>query len=200
MKVPESIKRFADVFSELPGIGPRQAIRLAFYLVYKGGNAEAEAIRAIQGLSDAKICRQCFYIHESKGELCDICSDKSRDKGVIAVVEKETDLISIESTGKFKGRYLIIGDLRKKSVLEPDQKLRLQSLKSFIKDLPEGKAKEIIVAVNPTSVGNLNAAAIIEEMKPVTEKISRLGMGIPSGGEIEFADSETLGAALERRA
>lgn len=199
MKIPEGIKKFAEVFSEFPGIGPRQAARLAFYLIYKGGNAEDQAIKAIQSLADIKICKQCFYIHDNQGDLCDICMDKTRDKAVITIVEKETDLMSLENTGKFKGRYLVIGDLRKKSVLESDQKLRLKSLKAYIAELPEGKAKEIIVAVNPTSVGNLNAVAIIEELKSSSEKITRLGMGIPSGGEIEFADAETLGSAIDRR-
>jgi len=204
VKIPDGIRKFAEVFAEFPGIGPRQAVRLAFHLVYKGGGVEDQAIKAIESLKDIKICRQCFYIHDGKGDLCGICSDKSRDGSVIAIVEKETDLMSIESTGKFNGRYMVIGDLRKKSVLEPDQKLRLKSLKSYIALLPGlpgqgAKAKEIIVAVNPTSVGNLNAVSISDELKSSAEKITRLGVGIPTGGEIEFADAETLGASLERR-
>lgn len=207
MRIPESIRKFADFFSKLPGIGPRQAIRLGFYLAESGEGARAEAEKAIESLADIKICTRCFYVHDTKGELCEICSDSSRDQSTVAIIEKETDLMSLENIGKFKGVYLVIGDIRKKSILEPGQKLRLQSLKARLKELPPstssgqsgGKAKEIIIAVNPTSVGNINAAAIADELKGSTEKITRLGIGIPSGGEIEFADVETLGGALERR-
>lgn len=199
MQIPPKIKKFVDIFSELPGIGPRQAIRLAFHLVYKGGGVTEEAASAIKNLGEIKICKQCFFISTHDDLLCDICRDKTRNQKVIAVVEKDTDLISIENTGKFKGRYLILGDLRRKGILESDQKLKLQALKDWMKTLPEGKAEEIIIAVNPNSVGNLNAVSIAEELKPFTAKITRLGIGIPSGGEIEFADADTLSSALERR-
>lgn len=199
MKIPSEIKKFNDIFSQLPGIGPRQAIRLAFYLVYKGGGVTTEAAAAIKDLGEIKICKQCFFVSTHDDLLCDICRDKTRNHKIIAVVEKDTDLISLENTGKFNGRYLILGDLRRKGVLESDQKLKLQALEDFIKNLPGGKAEEIIVAVNPTSVGNLNATSIAEELKPFTQKITRLAVGIPSGGEIEFADADTLTSALERR-
>lgn len=197
--IPEGIKKFAELFAKLPGIGPRQATRLGFYFANRGEAFKRDAIKAIESLDKVKVCARCFYVHELDGEICNICADKLRDQKTIAILEKETDLMSLESTNKYKGVYLIMGDLRKKSVLDPEQKLRLQSLKSRISKLDGGKADEIIIAINPTSVGVINANTIIEELKPVTKKISTLGMGIPFGGEIEFADEETLGAALERR-
>ena len=115
------------------------------------------------------------------------------------VVEKETDLLSLENTGKFTGRYLIIGGNSKTGTLEEWQKLRLQSLKQFIEKEFAGQAQEIIIAFNPTSAGDFSAALIEKELKGFTKKISRLGRGLPTGGEIEFADDETLGSALERR-
>ena len=207
MKTPDSIKKFAEVFEKLPGIGPRQAVRLGFHLAQLGEGERAEIAKVVEGLSSVKICEQCFYVHERDGALCEICSDPARDKSLVAVVEKETDLTSIEGTGKYKGLYLVLGDLRRRGELEPGQKLRLKALKSRLAKLPAsagsgqaaGKAEEIIVAVNPTSVGNINAEAIVDELKDSTKKITRLGLGIPSGGEIEFADAETLGAAMERR-
>lgn len=213
MIVPPSIRKFVDVFSALPGIGPRQAVRLAFHFVYKGGGLIKEAIAALSEIEKVKICKQCFYIvaspqtnadHTRKNAevntmLCDICADKKRNQKVIAIVEKETDLISIENTGKYSGRYLILGDLRKRGMLEPDQKLKLENLKDFIKKDLGGKAEEIIIAINPTSVGGVNAEFITKELKPLAAKITRLGIGIPSGGEIEFADEDTLTGALERR-
>ncbi|MBI2011021.1 MAG: recombination protein RecR [Candidatus Colwellbacteria bacterium] len=199
MQAPKPIKRFAEIFAALPGIGPRQAIRLAFYFIQQGVDFAHTTAGVIADLRKIKLCRQCFYIHENPSGLCDICEDKKRDMGVIAVVEKETDVMSIENTGKFNGRYLIIGDLRKTGVLETEQRLRLQSLKTWIEKEMGGKAKEIIIALNPNPQSDLIASLIKEELKNLALKTTRLGRGIPSGGEIEFADEETLGSALERR-
>ena len=199
MRIPAVIKKFVDIFSELPGIGPRQAIRLAFHFIHQGLAFENEASKAIADLKKIKTCRDCFYIHENASGLCDICSDETRNKKVVALVEKETDMLSIESTGKFKGRYLVLGDLRKTGLLEAQQKLRIQSLKSWIKEELKGRADEIIIAVNPTTYGDLNASIIGKECEGLTGKITRLGRGIPTGGEIEFADEDTLGSALDRR-
>lgn len=199
MKVPSSLTKFVEIFSSLPGIGPRQAIRLAFFFVEQGVAFNDEVAKTILGLKGVKICRQCFYIHENASGLCDICSDPNRNKKLIAIVEKETDLMSIENTGQFNGRYLILGDMRKTGILEAAQKLRLASLKDWIKKELGGKADEIIVALNPSPQGELMAGLITEEFKGLTARVSRLGRGIPSGGEIEFADEETLGSALKRR-
>lgn len=208
MKLPDYLKKFVEVFSSLPGIGPRQAIRLAFHFVSKGGGLANEAITALQEIEKVRLCRDCSFVHMNPEGLCDICRDADagrRNKKIIAIVEKETDLISIENTGKFRGRYLILGDLRKKGILEQDQKLKLDNLKSFIKAFPQGgagepgKAEEIIIAVNPTSIGIVNSKVIADELKPFANKITKLGIGIPSGGEIEFADEDTLGEALEGR-
>jgi len=199
MKIPEAIKKFVDVFSELPGIGPRQAVRLAFYFIHEGAAYEAEASKVIANLKNIKICRDCFYIHENASGLCDMCGNKGRNHKLIAIVEKETDLLSIENTGKFNGRYLVLGDLRKNGILETDQKLRIQSLKTWIKEKLGGEAEEIVIAVNPTTYGDLNASIIARELQGSAAKITRLGRGIPTGGEIEFADEDTLSSALERR-
>lgn len=199
MRIPEAIKKFVQIFSELPGIGPRQAIRLAFYFIHQGAAFETEASKVIADLKKIKICRACFYIHENESGLCDICSDTKRNHKLIAIVEKETDLLSIENTRKFNGRYLVLGDLRKSGILETDQKLRIQSLKIWIKEKLGGRAEEIVVAVNPTTYGDLNASLIAKEFQGLAAKITRLGRGIPTGGEIEFADEDTLSNALERR-
>ncbi len=196
MKVPESIKKFVDIFSALPGIGPRQAIRLAFYFVRSGISFQDEAIGAIADLKKIQLCKNCFYIHENANELCDYCGDKGRDQSVIAVVEKETDIISMENTGKFNGRYLVLGDLRRNGVLEPSQRLRIKSLIGWIEGELNGSADEIIIATSPTVEGGIIADIIAQELKPFAKKISRLGRGIPTGGEVEFADQETLGSAI----
>jgi len=207
--LPDPIKNFIAIFSQLPSIGPRQATRLAFKLIAGGKNKIEETAKAISDLRYLKICPDCFFPYDADSDglkadkrglnLCDICRDPQRKKNIIMILEKETDLISIERTKKFKGRYLVLGELTKSGVLESDQKLRLNNLKSFIKKLPEGIAEEIIIATNPTTYGDLNSSIIAKELERFTKKITRLGRGIPTGGEIEFADEETLASALERR-
>jgi len=199
MRVPEPIRRFVEIFSELPGIGPRQAIRLAFHFIHRGQALQSETASVLAGLKGVKICKQCFFIYHGAGDLCDICADPHRDKSVIAVVEKETDLLSLENAKKFTGRYLVVGDLKKSGILDIEQRLRLQSLKAWIKESLGGKVKEIVIAVNPAPSSDLIASLITQELKPFAEKVTRLGRGIPTGGEIEFAYEETLREALTRR-
>jgi recombination protein RecR len=199
MKLPEFIKKLSDKLAELPSIGPRQAIRLAFYLVSRGADDIAGLAKDIDNLRQVKTCERCFFVHQNKGTLCDICQNTARNQDVIMILEKETDLISIENTGKFGGRYLILGQIPKTGLLSDLQKLRLQNLKSFIQKLPDGRAEEIILAFNPTSAGDFHASLIAKEIAPFAKKISRLGRGLPTGGEIEFADDETLSSALARR-
>lgn len=200
--LPEPIKKFIEIFSELPGIGLRQATRLAFKLINSGKNKIDETAQAIADLKHLKICPQCFFVFAGNppagGNLCHICSDKNRRQDIIAIVEKETDLISLERTKKFKARYLVLGEITKTGILDSIQKLRLNHLKDLVKK-QFGQAEEIIIAINPTTYGDLNASIITKELTPFAKKISRLGRGIPTGGEIEFADDETLGQALERR-
>jgi recombination protein RecR len=198
--LPEEIKKFVEEFEKLPSIGPRQATRLAFRLILSGQAKLSELSDAVSGLKKVKICPRCFFVHSQKNKFCFICSDELRLNDTFMVIEKETDLISIERTGKFKGKYLILGELTRSGVLEPWQKLRLNSLKKIITDeMPDKKVKEIIIALNPTTYGDLNASLIEKELKPFAEKITRLGRGIPTGGEIEFADEETLSHSLTRR-
>jgi len=196
---PDPIKKFAAVFAKLPGVGPRQAVRLAFHLVESEQSLLGEISDSVAELMGLKICRNCFFVHGNSDGLCDICRDPKRNPQIIAVVEKATDLLSLEKTKKFSGRYLVLGDLKKTGVMEPEQKLRMAALKKYIEKDCGGQAEEIILAINPTAYGDLNAAMLTTELKPFAKKFSRLGRGIPTGGEIEFADEETLSSALERR-
>jgi recombination protein RecR len=204
MNLPDPIQKVADELSDLPSIGPRQAIRLAFYLAGKSKEDVRALATGIDNLRNVKICERCFFVHQNAENLCDICKNANRNQRVITVVEKETDLVSLENTKKISGRYFIIGQIPKTGFLEEWQKLRLQSLKSWIsgqgtRDKGQGQADEIILAFNPTSLGDLQASLLAKELAPFAKKISRLGRGLPTGGEIEFADDDTLGSALERR-
>ncbi|MBI4086113.1 MAG: toprim domain-containing protein [Candidatus Liptonbacteria bacterium] len=225
MKLPDSIRALVDALAELPSIGPRQAIRLVFYLIGLGSNNIQNLSQNIDELKKIKICERCFFIHQNPDTLCDICRSPARRQDIIMIVEKETDLLSIENTSRFNGRYFIMGAISKTGILDDRQKLRLQNLKNFIansknsthtSNTPDtthstgavagqalqpgsGQAEEIILGFNPTSHGDFNSSLVEKELKPLAKKITRLGRGLPTGGEIEFADDDTLGAALEKR-
>ncbi len=197
----DPIKNFVELFSKLPSIGPRQATRLAFYITTLGKGKIRELAEAVDTLGNIMTCARCFrsFTPSAGQKLCSICNDPKRNKAIIAIVEKETDLISLERTHKFSGWYLVTGELAKTGDLSPEQKLRFTSLKSFVQKELSGSADEIILAINPTTYGDFSAGVMSKELKDVTKKISRLGRGIPTGGEIEFADADTLANALERR-
>ncbi|MEK7574223.1 MAG: recombination mediator RecR [Patescibacteria group bacterium] len=194
--LPQPIKTFIEIFSKFPSIGPRLATRLAFYLANIGKNEIENLEMAVSNLKKLKTCERCFFIYTDN---CPVCSHKNRDKETIAIVEKETDLISLEKTGKFHGQYLVLGGLAKNGELNLQQRLRLKSLAGRIKKESGGKMKEIIIALSPTTSGDFTSSLIEEGLKPFSQKISRLAKGVPTGGEIEFADEETLGSALEKR-
>lgn len=198
-KLPEPMEKVIDALARLPGIGPRQATRLAFYLVGRGAQYDKQLSDAVGALQTVKLCERCYFVHQNADSLCDICRNPQRRQDVIMIIEKETDLLSLEKPGKYDGRYLILGGVSKTGILESWQTVRLQKLKNFIRDTFNGKAKEIILAFNPTNVGDFSASLLAKELEPFTESITRLGRGLPTGGEIEFADEDTLGSALARR-
>lgn len=196
---PDPIKKFIEAFSRLPAIGPRLATRLAFHLTTLDRqelHALAVSVNNLKGLTR---CERCFFLKSGAQKLCSFCADAARDASIIAIVEKDTDILALENTGRFKGQYLVLGELPERGVLESSHKLRLQALKDRIRKELKGKAKEIIVALNPTTFGDFVVDTVRQEFKTLAEHITRLGRGIPTGGEIEFADEETLTSALERR-
>lgn len=197
--LPEEIKKFIDSFSKLPSVGPRMATRLVFFLLGMDKTSFGEISSALVDLDNLDRCKRCFFFKEKEKEMCQICRDKSRNAKTIALVEKETDIISIEKIGSFKGHYLIIGELPEKGSLESIHKLRIGSLKNRIENELGGKAEEIIIALNPSSFGDFMATIIKEEFKNLSKKITRIGRGLPTGGEVEFADEETLKSAINRR-
>ena len=206
-RLPEPVRKLAHALAELPSIGPRQATRLAIFLAAQDGAVRAEIMRRLGELANIKLCARCYFMHQRDGDLCDICADPARDPALVMIVEKETDLISLENTTKFRGRYFIIGPIPKIGTLADWQRERLAKLKASIagelKDqAPQpgsGQAREIILGFNPSSIGDFNATLIMKELGGLAKKMTRLGRGLPTGGEIEFADDDTLGASLEGR-
>ena len=193
--LPRPLQNFIDIFSHLPSLGPRQARRLAFHLLSLDEGTLGRVGKAVGELQKLDRCPRCFFVKEKEEKLCRICRNPKRDPRTIAIVMKETDLVSLESAGTFPGRYLILGESRI-GELGTGQKLRLKHLASLIHKELGGKAAEIIVAVPPSSEGRLLMEELHPFIAPLAERVTRLAHGIPTGGEIEFADEETLKNAL----
>jgi len=193
-----SIKKLIDLFAKFPTIGPRTAARFVFYLMRLGNQEIDNLVSAILDLKKSvKICKSCFNLFSGQNDICQICANSRRDKTLLCVVEKETDLTVLEKTKKYQGFYFILGvafGALKKSGIE---KLRVKELEQKIKNNPE--IEEIIIAVNPTTEGEATALYLERLLKPYDKKITRLGRGLPTGGELEYSDEETLGAAFEGR-
>lgn len=199
MDLHDPLKRFVDLFSRVPSVGPRQAIRIAYHLIRLDPSQRRELQDAIASLESISTCPRCFFPHQHATEtLCAICRNTNRDQRTIAIIEKETDLLSLERSRTYNGRYFIIGVARVNSENKM-RETRLAILKKQIAEECGGTADEIILAISPTTYGEVAAATLMKELQPLTARISRLGRGIPVGGEIEFADEETLREAIRRR-
>ena len=189
------IQDLIDELSRLPGVGPKSAQRLAFWLV----NAEqADARRLAESIILVKekvtFCRECGNVAE--GDLCRVCRDPSRDLSLICVVEEPKDAATIEKAGIIKGRYHILGGaISPLDGIGPEE-LRIQEL---IDRVGNGEVNEVILATNPNLEGNATAMYIAGLLKPLGIRVSRLASGLPVGGDLEYADEVTLGQALEGR-
>lgn len=205
----KSIQKLIDRFSKFPTVGPRTAARFVFYLLKLKKEEVKELIESISDLSkNIKFCNFCFKPFEGEKNLCEICSNKSRDQKTLCIVEKETDLGPIEKTKKYTGLYFILGG--NISLLKKDaEKIRIEELLERIKNpgsfglAGNTKFEELIIATNPTTEGNATFLFLERKLKPLIQerktKITKLGRGLPTGGELEYADEETLSEALERR-
>ncbi|PIW91917.1 MAG: recombination protein RecR [Candidatus Nealsonbacteria bacterium CG_4_9_14_0_2_um_filter_37_38] len=207
---PPSIQKLINLFSKFPTIGPRTATRFVFYLMRLSGEEINQLIKSISELREKiSLCKFCFNPFqpptgtEEEG-LCEICSDHSRDKTLLCILEKESDLVSLEKTKKYKGLYFILGGTVSTLKKADIEKLRTKELQERIKNperfgIPGADFKEIIIAINPTTEGETTALYLERILKSFGKKITRLGRGLPVGGELEYADEETLSSALEGR-
>ncbi len=191
------IQRLITELSKLPGIGTRTAQRLAFHLLRVG---EEEAFALADAIREVKLritfCEVCFNLAE--GPLCRICQDARRDPDVICVVEEAVDVISIERTHEFTGRYHVLGGaLSPIDGIDPDD-LKIAELYARVRD---GDVREVVVATNPTTTGEataLHIAAGVRELSPGIT-VTRLASGLPVGSDLEYADELTLGRAFSGR-
>jgi len=199
-----TIQKLIDLFSKFPTVGPRTASRFVFYLLRLPKEEVDKLVSSISELkNNIKICKSCFnpfdpsIISGQGDELCQICSNPSRDKSLLCIVSNETDLMSIEKTKKYQGLYFILGGTISALKKADIEKLRIKDLEERIKSRPE--IQEIILALNANAEGEATALYLERFLKPLNKKITRLGRGLPVGAELEYADEETLKAAFEGR-
>lgn len=204
---PEPIQRLIALFSKFPTIGPRTASRFVFYLLSKPNKDVQELLEGIAELKKKiRTCSFCFNpfdIGEQGETLCFICQNPGRANGLLCVVEKESDLEALEKTQQYDGLYFILGGTVGTLKKEDRESIRMKELKERIahpKDfgLPS-PFKEIIIALNPTTEGEATALYLERELKDAQVKLTRLGRGLPIGGELEYADEETLRQSLLNR-
>jgi recombination protein RecR len=184
-----------DELGRLPGIGPKSAQRIAFHLLKV---PTEDATRLAFAITDAKarvrFCERCFNVAE--GSLCPICSDESRSSSMVCVVEESRDIVAIEKTGEFRGRYhVLLGAMSPLEGIGPEQ-LKIRELVARIE--PEG-IEEIILCTNPNTEGEVTAMYLARLLKPIGLTVTRIASGLPVGGDLEYADELTLGRAIEGR-
>lgn len=199
MKIARPIAALIESFQKLPGVGPKSAQRLTYYLLHVPQSQLDDFAESLSLLKkDTKLCSVCENVSET--DPCPICSDSLRDKSVIMVVEQPLDILAFEKTGKFKGVYHVLhGAINPLENIGPDE-IYIQGLLDRIKE-NKPKIKEVIIATNPTMEGEATAMYLMKEVKGkgLKLKVTRLGMGIPTGADLEYADETTLTQALEGR-
>jgi recombination protein RecR len=189
------VQRLVDELGRLPGIGPKSAQRIAYYLL-KVAPEDARRLAAAIVEVKEKIswCRRCFNIAE--GEECGICRDPRRDTTLLCVVEEPRDIVAIERTQEFRGRYHVLqGTISPIEGIGPDQ-LRVKELLTRI---PAEGVEETILATNPNTDGEVTAMYLAKVLTPLGVRVTRIASGLPVGGDLEYADEVTLGRALEGR-
>ncbi len=189
------MQSLVDELGRLPGIGPKSAQRIAFYLLKA---APEDAKRLARAVVEAKErvswCRRCFNFAE--GELCVYCRDDRRDSTLLCVVEEPRDIVAVERTQEYRGRYhVLLGAISPIEGIGPDQ-LKVKELLARVND--EG-VKEVILATNPNIEGEATAMYLARLLKPLGLRVTRIASGLPVGGDLEYADEVTLGRALEGR-
>lgn len=195
--LPEPVQNLIDAFSRLPGIGPKTASRLTFYLL----RAPEELTKSLsQALVDIKqntaLCKVCFNITRKDRPVCEVCSSEQRDRDILCVVEEPLDVLAIEKTAGYNGLYHVLH-----GVLSPIEGIGPEDLK--IKDLYErlktNDFQELILATNPSMEGDATAMYLHERIAPIGIRVTRLARGLPVGGDLEYADQNTLLRALAGR-
>ncbi len=203
MRIPKAIQNTVEAFERLPGVGPKSAQRLTYYLLHVPQGELDKFAMAVQNLrKDTIICSECLLIGET--DPCSICTDEQRDDSLLCVVEQPLDVLALEKSGKFKGIYHVLhgkidplNNIGPEEIYIPQLISRLQKGTSYL-----GKPiKEVILATNPTMEGEATAMYLAKQIKSknLGIKVSRIGRGLPTGADLEYADSTTLDQAMNGR-
>lgn len=199
MRSIRPVKKVIDAFEALPGVGPKSAARLAYYLLNVPQERLTKFAEALENLKkDTKLCKLCFNVGEE--DFCPVCEDETRDKTQVCVVENSLDLLAFERAEGYKGIYHVLGGVISPLANIGPNDLRIPQLLARVKT---GEIKELIIATNPNMEGEATAMYITQKIKDMGMaddiKITRIGRGLPTGADVEYADGQTLMRALEGR-
>jgi recombination protein RecR len=192
---PEPVTRLIEAFSQLPGIGPKTASRLTFYLLRRPAEQSETLAAALRDLKERIVyCQTCYNITEQSP--CAVCQDEARDRSMVCVVEEPLDVLAIERTGEYKGLYHVLhGAISPVEGIGPDE-LRIDELMRRLDDEP---VREVLIATNPNLEGEATAMYLARLLQARGIRVTRLARGLPVGGDLEYADAVTLSRALEGR-
>jgi recombination protein RecR len=192
---PAPVTRLIDELSELPGIGRKTAARLTFFLLRSRTDLTERLAEALRELKErTRFCSVCYNITEE--DPCPVCADATRDRSMICVVEEPLDVLAVEQAGIYKGVYHVLH-----GVLAPSEGVFVEDLRigELMARVRGGGVDEVILATNPTGEGDWTASYLLSQLRPLGMRITRLGRGLPVGGDLEYADAVTLTRALEGR-
>jgi recombination protein RecR len=195
--LPKPIQELTEALERLPGIGPKTASRLAFYLLRAPEEVSQKLANALLAVKSAtSLCPVCFNFTLAGQQECDICSSAERDETVLCVVEEPLDVLALERTGGFQGRYHVLH-----GVLSPIEGIGPDDLKirQLVERVRPGKVHEVLVATNPSMEGDATALYIKQQLTPFNVRVTRLARGLPVGGDLEYADQNTLLRAMSGR-
>jgi recombination protein RecR len=192
---PEPVARLIDALQRLPGIGPKTAQRLTFFLLKRPVEEVRELAEALTAVKDRIVyCQTCFNVTDQ--DPCRICADPARDGRLLCIVEEPNDLLAMERTGEYRGRYhVLLGALSPLDGIGPEE-LKIREL---LARLDAGGVQEVILATNPNVEGEATALYLARLLRPLALRVTRIARGLPVGGDLEYADQVTLSKALEGR-
>lgn len=197
MILPEPIQNLITAFERLPGIGPKSASRLVFFLLRAPEDFSSDLADALLKLkSQTAFCPECFNIMLAGRERCEVCASAAREESIICVVEEPLDVIALERIGAYQGRYHVLhGVLSPIEGIGPDD----LKIKQLLVRVGQGMVKEVILATNPSMEGDATALYLRQQLLPYGVHVTRLARGLPVGGDLEYADQNTLLRALSGR-
>lgn len=197
MILPEPIQKLINSLERLPGIGPKSASRLAFFLLRAPDEVSGDLAGALSGLKDkVGFCQECYNITAAGRTRCEVCEDSRRDSGLICVVEEALDVLALERVGAYTGKYHVLH-----GVLSPIEGVGPQDIKvgPLLERVARGGVREVILATNPSMEGDATALYLQQQLRQYGVQITRLARGLPVGGDLEYADQNTILRALSGR-